>query len=133
MITEPLAVIDRQLNPAMTFDVRAPAAQVGCQIVVKGCLGVSEQGCGGRCPTDKLMSILKPCVAQPKHTIQPRSVALLISVRYRIAVTIWWMVKKRKTNTSLDGWLRKKFKEGKTKDNRYWDPEVSSEVLLNYV
>ena len=44
MITEPLAVIDRQLNPAMTFDVRAPAAQVGCQIVVKGCLGVAEPG-----------------------------------------------------------------------------------------
>lgn len=43
MITEPLAVIDGQLNP-VTFDVRAPAAQVGCQIVVRGCLGVSEQG-----------------------------------------------------------------------------------------
>ena len=70
MITEPLAVIDGQLNPAMTFDVRAPAAQVGYQIVVKGCLGVSEQGCGGRCPTDKLETIVYLLQKDPRSFLE---------------------------------------------------------------
>ena len=70
MITEPLAVIDRQLNPAMTFDVRGPAAQVGCQIVVKGCLGVSEQGCGGRCPADKLETIVYLLQKDPRSFLE---------------------------------------------------------------
>ena len=69
MITEPLAVIDGQLNP-VTFDVRAPAAQVGCQIVVKGCLGVSEQGCGGRCPADKLETIVYLLQKDPRSFLE---------------------------------------------------------------
>jgi len=70
MITDPLAVIDGQLNPAMTINVRAPAAQVGCQIVVKGCLGVSEQGCCGRCPTDELESIVYLLQKDPRSFLE---------------------------------------------------------------
>ena len=89
MITEPLAVIDGQLNPAMTFDVRAPAAQVGYQIVVKGCLGVAEPGY--RWQVSNGQTYVHPrttcCSAQayyPVTIISPADIGEISNTRYNL-------------------------------------------------